>query len=116
VVGCGGNRDAAKRPVMASLAARLSDHVILTADNPRFEDPLEILAQMQAGVTAPDAARVQTVPDRRAAIEAAVQLAGPDDIVLVAGKGHENYQEIQGVKAPFDDKAVLMDAFLKLNK
>ena len=116
VVGCGGNRDAAKRPVMASLAARLSDHVILTADNPRFEDPLEILAQMQAGVTAPDAARVRTVPDRRAAIEAAVQLAGPDDIVLVAGKGHENYQEIQGVKAPFDDKAVLMDAFLKLNK
>ena len=116
VVGCGGNRDAAKRPIMANLAARLSNKVILTADNPRFEDPLEILAQMKAGVTAPDSAKVQTVPDRRAAIRAAVQMAGPDDIVLVAGKGHENYQEIRGVKAPFDDKLVLQEVFLELNK
>ena len=116
VVGCGGNRDAAKRPIMANLAARLSDKVILTADNPRFEDPNEILAQMQAGVTVPDAAKVRTVPDRREAIRAAVALAGPDDIVLVAGKGHENYQEIRGVKAPFDDKLVLTEIFLELNK
>ena len=116
VVGCGGNRDAAKRPIMANLAARLSNKVILTADNPRFEDPLEILAQMKAGVTAPDSAKVQTLPDRRAAIRAAVQMAGPDDIVLVAGKGHENYQEIRGVKAPFDDKLVLQEVFLELNK
>ncbi|WP_310394932.1 UDP-N-acetylmuramoyl-L-alanyl-D-glutamate--2,6-diaminopimelate ligase [Hymenobacter sp.] len=116
VVGCGGNRDAAKRPIMANLAARLSNKVILTADNPRFEDPDDILAQMQAGVTAPDAAKVRTVPDRRAAIRAAVELAGADDIVLVAGKGHENYQEICGVKAPFDDKAVLTEIFLQLNK
>ena len=116
VVGCGGNRDAAKRPIMANLAARLSNKVILTADNPRFEDPLEILAQMKAGVTAPDSAKVQTVSDRRAAIRAAVQMAGPDDIVLVAGKGHENYQEIRGVKAPFDDKLVLQEVFLELNK
>ena len=116
MVGCGGNRDAAKRPVMASLAARLSDHVILTADNPRFEDPLDILAQMRAGVSAPDAVRVRVEPDRRAAIRAAVALAGPDDIVLVAGKGHENYQEIRGVKAPFDDKAVLIEIFAELHK
>ena len=116
VVGCGGNRDAAKRPVMANLAARLSNQVILTTDNPRFEDPDEILAQMQAGVTAPDAAKVRTVLDRREAIRAAVVLAGPDDIVLVAGKGHENYQEIRGVKAPFDDKLVLTEIFLELNK
>jgi len=116
VVGCGGNRDAAKRPVMANLAARLSTHVILTADNPRFEDPLEILAQMQAGVTAPDAAKLRTVPDRRAAIEAAVRLAGPDDIVLVAGKGHETYQEIRGVKTPFDDKLILTEIFARLGK
>ncbi|WP_442905609.1 UDP-N-acetylmuramoyl-L-alanyl-D-glutamate--2,6-diaminopimelate ligase [Hymenobacter sp. PAMC 26628] len=116
VVGCGGNRDAAKRPVMAALAARLSDQVVFTSDNPRFEDPLEILAQMQAGVLAPDAARVRTLPDRRAAIEAALAWAGPHDIVLVAGKGHENYQDVQGVKTHFDDKEVLLELFETLNK
>jgi len=116
VVGCGGNRDAAKRPIMANLAARLSNKVILTADNPRFEDPNDILAQMQAGVTAPDSAKVRTVPDRREAIRTAVQLAGANDIVLVAGKGHETYQEIRGVKAPFDDKLILTEIFQQLNK
>lgn len=116
VVGCGGNRDAAKRPIMANLAARLSNKVILTADNPRFEDPSDILAQMQAGVTAPDSAKVRIVPDRREAIRTAVQLAGANDIVLVAGKGHETYQEIRGVKAPFDDKLILTEIFQQLNK
>jgi UDP-N-acetylmuramoyl-L-alanyl-D-glutamate--2,6-diaminopimelate ligase len=116
VVGCGGNRDAAKRPVMANLAARLSDAVFLTSDNPRYEDPLEILAQMQAGITIPDAPKVQTLADRRAAIRAAVALAGPEAIVLVAGKGHENYQDVQGVKTPFDDKRVLAEIFLELGK
>ena len=116
VVGCGGNRDAAKRPVMAALAARFSDQVVLTSDNPRFEDPLEILAQMQAGVLPPDAARVRILPDRRAAIRAAVDWAGPYDIVLVAGKGHENYQDVQGVKTHFDDKEVLTELFENLNK
>ena len=116
VVGCGGNRDAAKRPVMAALAARLSDQVVLTSDNPRFEDPLEILAQMQDGVLAPDAARVRTLPERRAAIRAALEWAGPHDIVLVAGKGHENYQDAQGVKTHFDDKEVLLELFETLNK
>ncbi len=116
VVGCGGNRDAAKRPVMAALAARFSDQVVLTSDNPRFEDPIEILAQMRAGVLAPDAARVRTLPDRRAAIRAAVEWAGPQDIVLVAGKGHENYQDVQGVKTHFDDKEVLLEIFSELTK
>ena len=116
VVGCGGNRDAAKRPIMANLAARLSNMVILTADNPRFEDPADILAQMEAGVTAPDTAKLLIVPDRRQAIETAVQLAGPDDIVLLAGKGHETYQEIRGVKMPFDDKLILTEIFARLGK
>jgi UDP-N-acetylmuramoyl-L-alanyl-D-glutamate--2,6-diaminopimelate ligase len=116
VVGCGGNRDAAKRPIMANLAARLSNKVILTADNPRFEDPLAILAEMQAGVTAADAAKVITVPDRREAIRRAVELAGANDIVLVAGKGHETYQEVKGVKAPFDDKLILTEVFAQLGK
>jgi UDP-N-acetylmuramoyl-L-alanyl-D-glutamate--2,6-diaminopimelate ligase len=116
VVGCGGNRDAAKRPIMANLAARLSNKVILTADNPRFEDPNEILAQMQAGVPAGEAAKVLVVADRRQAIRTAVELAGADDIVLVAGKGHENYQEIRGVKSHFDDKEVLTEIFTELKK
>ncbi|MBD2722637.1 UDP-N-acetylmuramoyl-L-alanyl-D-glutamate--2,6-diaminopimelate ligase [Hymenobacter armeniacus] len=116
VVGCGGNRDAAKRPIMANLAASLSNKVVLTSDNPRFEDPNEILAQMQAGVTASDSAKVQTVADRRQAIETAVRLAGANDIVLVAGKGHENYQEIRGVKAPFDDKLILTEVFAAQGK
>lgn len=116
VVGCGGNRDAAKRPLMANLAARLSDKLILTADNPRFEDPNDILAQMQAGVAAADAPHVLTVPDRRAALHTAVTLAGADDIVLIAGKGHETYQEIRGVKAPFNDKLILAELFAALGK
>ena len=111
VVGCGGNRDAAKRPVMGGLAARLSDVAILTADNPRDEDPLEILRQMEAGLRTPaERARTRTVPDRRAAIRAAIAEAQPGDIVLVAGKGHEPYQEIKGVKHPFDDRQELAAA------
>jgi UDP-N-acetylmuramoyl-L-alanyl-D-glutamate--2,6-diaminopimelate ligase len=107
VVGCGGNRDAAKRPIMARLAAQLSDQVILTADNPRDEDPLDILHQMQAGLLPPADAHVQLLPDRRLAIRTAVSLARAGDLVLVAGKGHETYQEIKGVKLPFDDREEL---------
>jgi UDP-N-acetylmuramoyl-L-alanyl-D-glutamate--2,6-diaminopimelate ligase len=110
VVGCGGNRDAAKRPIMARLAAQLSDQVILTADNPRDEDPLEILHQMQAGLLPPADAHVQLLPDRRLAIRTAVGLARAGDLVLVAGKGHETYQEIKGVKLPFDDREELRTA------
>jgi UDP-N-acetylmuramoyl-L-alanyl-D-glutamate--2,6-diaminopimelate ligase len=116
VVGCGGNRDAAKRPVMANLAAKGSDRVVLTSDNPRFEDPNAILAQMQAGVQTQDLGKVLTIPDRREAIKTAVALAQPGDIVLVAGKGHETYQEVQGVRGPFDDKRILQEMFDLLNK
>ena len=96
---------------VAALAARHSEAAVLTADNPRFEDPAAILAEMRAGVTAPDNAKVAVIEDRRAAIRAAVALAGPGDIVLVAGKGHENYQDVQGVKSPFDDKLILLEVF-----
>ncbi|MGI4742262.1 MAG: UDP-N-acetylmuramoyl-L-alanyl-D-glutamate--2,6-diaminopimelate ligase [Janthinobacterium lividum] len=115
VVGCGGNRDAGKRPIMARLAAQLSDQVILTADNPRDEDPLEILRQMQAGLLPPTDAHVQLLADRRQAIRTAVALARPGDLVLVAGKGHETYQEIKGVKTPFDDREELRAALLAIN-
>jgi UDP-N-acetylmuramoyl-L-alanyl-D-glutamate--2,6-diaminopimelate ligase len=111
VVGCGGNRDAAKRPVMAELACRLSDRAVLTSDNPRFEDPNEILTQMQAGVRPTDAGKYLTVPDRREAIKTACALARPGDIVLVAGKGHETYQEVKGERSPFDDREVLQEAY-----
>lgn len=116
VVGCGGNRDAAKRPVMADIAARLSDRVILTSDNPREEDPQEILNQMQAGVKANDLKKALSVVDRREAIKTAVLLAENRDIILVAGKGHETYQEVKGVRSPFDDKQVLLETFDLLQK
>lgn len=111
VVGCGGNRDAAKRPIMAGIACRFSNRVILTSDNPRNEDPMRILEQMQAGVPPVDIKKTITIEDRREAIERAVSFARPHDIILVAGKGHETYQEIKGVKHDFDDRAVLRDAF-----
>ncbi|RNI27112.1 UDP-N-acetylmuramoyl-L-alanyl-D-glutamate--2,6-diaminopimelate ligase [Rufibacter immobilis] len=116
VVGCGGNRDAAKRPVMADIAARLSDRVILTSDNPRDEDPQEILNQMQTGVKQPDLKKALSVVDRREAIKTAVLLAEADDIILVAGKGHETYQEVKGVRSAFDDKQVLQESFALLQK
>lgn len=111
VVGCGGNRDAAKRPVMAEIACRFSDRVILTSDNPRNEDPMEILEQMQAGIPPVDFKKTKTVEDRHKAIHQAVTLARPNDIILVAGKGHETYQDIKGVKYDFDDRTVLREAF-----
>lgn len=109
IIGCGGDRDAAKRPVMARIACEMSDRVILTSDNPRSEDPNEILKQMQEGVEARFSRNVLTISDRREAIRTAVALARPGDIVLVAGKGHEKYQEIKGVKHPFDDMEVLKE-------
>ena len=111
VVGCGGNRDVTKRPEMAKIACELSNYVILTSDNPRLEDPLAILEQMQAGVPPLDFKKTKTIEDRRAAIQYAVSLAKPHDIVLVAGKGHETYQDAQGVKQHFDDKEELRAAF-----
>ncbi|MFC5411274.1 UDP-N-acetylmuramoyl-L-alanyl-D-glutamate--2,6-diaminopimelate ligase [Larkinella bovis] len=111
VVGCGGNRDVTKRPIMAEIACKFSDRVILTSDNPRNEDPMAILEQMQAGVPPIHFKKTQTIVDRHEAIFQAVALAGPHDVVLVAGKGHETYQEIKGVKYDFDDRQVLREAF-----
>jgi len=115
VVGCGGNRDAGKRPIMAALAAQYSDQVVLTSDNPRFEDPEIILDQMEAGVLVDNVDKVIRISDRKQAIEQAIQaLAKTGDIILVAGKGHETYQDIQGVKHDFDDKQVIAEAFGKV--
>lgn len=111
VVGCGGNRDTTKRPEMAAVAVKLSDRVILTSDNPRNEDPDEIIRQMKAGVAEEDQGKVLSITNRREAIRTAVALAKRGDIILLAGKGHENYQEIKGVKNHFDDKEVLSEAF-----
>jgi UDP-N-acetylmuramoyl-L-alanyl-D-glutamate--2,6-diaminopimelate ligase len=115
VVGCGGNRDAGKRPIMAALAAQYSDQVVLTSDNPRFEDPEIILDQMEAGVLVDNVDKVVRISDRKQAIERAIQtIANTGDIILVAGKGHETYQDIQGVKHDFDDKQVIAEAFGKV--
>lgn len=116
VVGCGGNRDATKRPIMAEIACRFSNRVILTSDNPRNEDPLFILGQMESGVPAIYVNKVQTIEDRRDAIFEAVKIARPQDIILVAGKGHETYQDIKGVKHHFDDKEVIQEAFNEIWK
>jgi UDP-N-acetylmuramoyl-L-alanyl-D-glutamate--2,6-diaminopimelate ligase len=111
VVGAGGNRDTTKRPVMASIACNLSDRVILTSDNPRFEEPEAILADMQKGVEMHQAKKVLVIADRREAIRTACALAQKGDIILVAGKGHETYQEIKGVKHHFDDREIIGELF-----
>lgn len=111
VVGCGGNRDKGKRPIMAKEACRLSDKLILTSDNPRLEDPDAIIQDMIAGLTPADKERTLSITDRKMAIKTAVMLAQKGDIILVAGKGHENYQDIQGVKHHFDDREILMELF-----
>lgn len=116
VVGCGGNRDKTKRPVMAEVACEYSDKVIFTSDNPRNEDPLMILKDMEAGVSVKSKKKYITIADRREAIKTAVSLSKDDDIVLVAGKGHEKYQDIKGVKHEFDDKKVLKEMFALLEK
>ncbi len=116
VVGCGGDRDALKRPEMAKIACELSDKVILTSDNPRTEDPDAILADMEKGVEAQHFMKVLIIRDRDQAIKTAVSLAAPKDIILVAGKGHEKYQEINGVKHPFDDFQLVGEYFNKMQK
>ncbi|WP_343688465.1 UDP-N-acetylmuramoyl-L-alanyl-D-glutamate--2,6-diaminopimelate ligase [Chitinophaga sp.] len=116
VVGCGGDRDTAKRPVMAEVAVERSDRVILTSDNPRSEDPNEIIKQMEAGVPVHLKKKVLSITDRKEAIKTAISLANPEDIILIAGKGHEKYQEIQGVKHPFDDKQVLEEMMKMMEK
>ena len=111
VVGAGGNRDKGKRPIMAKEAAKASDRVIITSDNPRFEEPQDIINDMLAGLDAEDMKKTVSIADRKEAIRTACMLAEKGDVILVAGKGHENYQEIKGVKHHFDDKEVLNEIF-----
>jgi UDP-N-acetylmuramoyl-L-alanyl-D-glutamate--2,6-diaminopimelate ligase len=116
VVGCGGNRDKTKRPIMAGIATELSDKVILTSDNPRNENPEIIINEMEAGVAAQNYKKSLSIIDRKQAIKTACQLAQPNDIILIAGKGHETYQEIQGVRNDFDDMKTVIELLNQLNK
>jgi UDP-N-acetylmuramoyl-L-alanyl-D-glutamate--2,6-diaminopimelate ligase len=116
VVGCGGDRDKTKRPVMAQIAAALSDKVIFTSDNPRSESPEQIIAEMEAGVEPQDFKKTISIVDRKQAIKTACQLANANDILLIAGKGHETYQEINGVRHDFDDMQIVKDILELLNK
>jgi len=116
VVGCGGDRDRTKRPVMGEVACRLSDQVVFTSDNPRSEEATAIIGEMEAGLNSAARRKFIAIADRKEAIKTAISLTHPSDIVLVAGKGHEKYQEIRGVKYPFDDKAVLKEVFELLDK
>lgn len=106
IVGCGGNRDVTKRPMMANIAAQFSDKVILTSDNPRNEDPMAIIRDMEAGLNPISYKKTMLIENRREAIKTAIMIATKGDIILIAGKGHETYQEVKGVKYPFDDREV----------
>jgi len=114
LVGCGGDRDAAKRPIMAQIACEYSNKVILTSDNPRSENPEDILNQMQAGISPVEMKKTLRISDRKEAIRTAVAFAKEGDIILIAGKGHEKYQEISGVKHPFDDFEIVKENFKTL--
>ncbi|MDQ3393589.1 MAG: UDP-N-acetylmuramoyl-L-alanyl-D-glutamate--2,6-diaminopimelate ligase [Bacteroidota bacterium] len=116
VIGCGGNRDKEKRPVMAEIACKYSSSVILTSDNPRFEEPEDILKDMESGVSPTNSKKTEVIVDRRNAIKKACEMAKAKDIILIAGKGHENYQEIKGVKYDFDDKQILIEMLNTLHK
>jgi len=116
VVGCGGDRDRTKRPIMGEVACKYSDHVVFTSDNPRSEDASQIIREMETGLNTAAKRKYISIVDRKEAIKAAVNMAKPADILLVAGKGHEKYQEIKGTKFPFDDKAMLREMFELLDK
>ena len=116
VVGCGGDRDKTKRPIMAEAACEHSDKAIFTSDNPRSEDPAQIIRDMEQGLPASAKRKYISIVDRREAIKTAISLASSDDIVLIAGKGHEKYQEIKGVKYHFDDKEIVREVFEQLDK
>ncbi|MDG2440603.1 MAG: cyanophycin synthetase, partial [Crocinitomicaceae bacterium] len=116
VVGCGGDRDKTKRPAMATIACERSDKVILTSDNPRSEDPNVIIEDMMEGVDGTQFMKTLSIVDRGQAIKTAVSMAEENDIILIAGKGHEKYQDIKGVKHDFDDKQTIIELFNKLNK
>jgi UDP-N-acetylmuramoyl-L-alanyl-D-glutamate--2,6-diaminopimelate ligase len=116
VVGCGGDRDKTKRPIMAQIATQLSDKVILTSDNPRTENQDTIIAEMERGVEAQNDKKAMSIADRKQAIKTACQLASANDIILIAGKGHETYQEIQGVRHDFDDMKMVKEFLQMLKK
>ena len=116
VVGCGGDRDKAKRPIMANIATTMSNQVIITSDNPRTEDPIDIISDMEKGVEPQNHKKALSIVDRKQAIKTACQLAGPNDIILIAGKGHETYQEIQGIRHDFDDMKIVKELLEQLNK
>ncbi len=116
VVGCGGDRDKAKRPIMANIATQMSDKVIITSDNPRTENPATIIAEMEAGVEPQNFKKSLSIEDRKQAIKTACQLANANDIILIAGKGHETYQEIQGVRHDFDDMKIVKEFLEQMNK
>jgi UDP-N-acetylmuramoyl-L-alanyl-D-glutamate--2,6-diaminopimelate ligase len=116
VVGCGGDRDRTKRPVMAEAACEHSDRVIFTSDNPRSEDPAQIIKDMEDGLAVSYKRKYISIVDRKEAIKTAISLAKPEDIILIAGKGHEKYQEIKGVRNHFDDKEIVKEMFEVLDK
>jgi UDP-N-acetylmuramoyl-L-alanyl-D-glutamate--2,6-diaminopimelate ligase len=116
VVGCGGDRDKAKRPIMANIATTMSNQVIITSDNPRTEDPIDIIADMEKGVEPQNHKKTLSIVDRKQAIKTACQLAGPNDIILIAGKGHETYQEIKGIRHDFDDMKIVKELLEELGK
>jgi UDP-N-acetylmuramoyl-L-alanyl-D-glutamate--2,6-diaminopimelate ligase len=116
VVGCGGDRDKAKRPIMANIATKLSNQVIITSDNPRTEDPIDIISDMEKGVEPQNQKKTLSIVDRKQAIKTACQLASPNDIILIAGKGHETYQEIHGVRHDFDDMKIVKELLEQLGK
>jgi UDP-N-acetylmuramoyl-L-alanyl-D-glutamate--2,6-diaminopimelate ligase len=116
VVGCGGDRDKTKRPIMANIASTMSNKVIITSDNPRTEDPIDIIADMEEGVQPQNQRKTLSIVDRKQAIKTACQLASPNDIILIAGKGHETYQEINGVRHDFDDMEIVKETLEQLNK
>lgn len=116
VVGCGGDRDKAKRPIMGNIATSMSDKVIFTSDNPRSENPDTIIEEMEKGVAPENIKKLLSIIDRNQAIKTACQLANPNDIILIAGKGHETYQEINGVRHDFDDLKIVTELLQQLNK
>jgi UDP-N-acetylmuramoyl-L-alanyl-D-glutamate--2,6-diaminopimelate ligase len=116
VVGCGGDRDRKKRPMMAEAACEYSDKAIFTSDNPRSEDPAQIIKDMEEGLSAAARRKYISIVDRKEAIKTAISLAKPEDIILIAGKGHEKYQEIKGVRSHFDDKEIVKEMFVLLDK
>lgn len=116
IVGCGGDRDKTKRPIMAKIASTLSDKIIITSDNPRTENPETIIAEMEKGVEPQNFKKTISITDRKQAIKTACQLAQPNDIILIAGKGHETYQEINGVRYDFDDMEIVKELLTQLNK